>query len=51
MKEVKDSLSTKQDEAEKNVSDCTKEEKQVGLDDMFASLLNSWVRATSGSDD
>lgn len=51
MKEVKDSLSTKQDEAEKDVKDCTKEEKQVVLDDMFASLLNSWVKATSGSDD
>lgn len=51
MKEVEDILNAVVDEVEKNVSDCTKEEKQVGLDDMFASLLNSWVKATSGSND
>lgn len=46
MKEVKDSLSAKQDEAEKNVSDYKEEEKQVVLDKLFADILNSWVRAT-----
>ena len=51
MKEVEDILNAIVDEAEKNVSDCTNGEKQVVLDDMFASLLNSWVKATSGRDD
>lgn len=51
MKEVKDISKVKQDEAEKDVNDYKEEEKQVVLDDMFASLLNSWVKATSGSDD
>lgn len=46
MKEVKDSLSTKQDEAEKDVSDYKEEEKQVVLDELFADILNSWKRAT-----
>ena len=49
MKEVKDSLSAKQDEAEKDVSDYTKEEKQVVLDELFADILNSWKRATECS--
>ena len=51
MKEVKDISKVKQDEAEKDVSDYKEEEKQVVLDDMFAKLLDSWVRATSGSND
>lgn len=51
MKEVKDISSVKQDEVEKDVNDVTEEEKQVMLDDVFARLLNSWVKATSGSDD
>lgn len=46
MKEAKDISKAKQDEAEKDVTDYKEEEKQVVLDDMFASLLNSWVRAT-----
>lgn len=51
MKEVKDISSAKLDETEKDVSDYTEEEKKVVLDDMFASLLKSWVKATSGSND
>lgn len=51
MKEVKDISNAKLDEVKKDVNDCTEEKKQVVLDDMFASLLNSWVKATSGSDD
>lgn len=51
MKEVKDTSNAKLDEAEKDVNDNTEKEKQVVLDDVFARLLNSWVKATSGSDD
>lgn len=51
MKEVKNISSAKLDEVEKNVNDNTEEEKKVVLDDMFASLLNSWVKATGGNND
>lgn len=51
MKEVKDISNAKLDEVEKDVNDVTEEEKQAMLDDVFARLLNSWVKATSGSDD
>lgn len=51
MKEVKDISNAKLDEVEKDVNDVTEEENQVMLDDVFARLLNSWVKATSGSDE
>lgn len=51
MKEAKDTSNAKLDEVEKDVDDVAEEEKQVMLDDVFARLLNSWVKATSGSDD
>ena len=51
MKEVKDISSVKLSEAEEVMSEFTEDEKQVVLDKLFATLLNSWKRATEGGKD
>lgn len=51
MKEVKNISNAKQDEAEKDASDYKEEEKKVVLDKLFAGILNSWLKATSGNND
>ena len=49
--EIKDISNEKLSNAEKVMSAFNEDEKQVVLDKLFATLLNSWKRATEGGKD